>query len=201
MSLPPFPLEDDNQRERDVAALRLREDLKLPGARHDLADALGGLVARIVTRLEKATDDDEMPPVVPPEVKPILASATATLVQALEGTAKSKALDGALKAAQIEQAYADAHDKRAAAALKEAEAEKVRAETRRLEREAAISELTQVLQLAKALGIPIGTTRLPNGSLGITLGEGLVSDLHALSDSATSQLAIPSGPENEGEPA
>jgi len=171
---PPFPPDDEDESGRDVAALRLREDLRFPGARHDLADALGGLVARIIARIEDATHDDGMPPIIPPDTKPILASATATFVQALEGTAKSKALDGALKAAQIEQAYADAHDKRASAALKEAQAAEIRFEMRQKERDAAIQELTQVLELIRTFGVSTDVCRPPNGVATLTLLEGLL---------------------------
>jgi hypothetical protein len=165
--------------DREIAALRMREDLRYPGARHDLADALGALVAHMVTRLEDATHDDRMPQIIPSSTKPILASATATAVGAVEGTLKGKSLDGALKAAQIEQAYADAREKNASAALKAAEAAKVRAETKKLEREAAISGLRDVLELLRDLSVPVNVSVLPNGTVGIALGEDLSSELPA----------------------
>jgi hypothetical protein len=86
-------------------------------------------------------------------------SASATAVSAVEGTLPQKTIDGALKEALIEQAFA--------AAARD------RAESKQIELETAWKQVQNTLATLQGLGISPRLARLPDGRPALTLGDGL----------------------------
>jgi hypothetical protein len=76
--------------------------------------------------------------------------ATTLAVGALTGKLEGQSLEGELKRALIEQAYADARQKNA--------------EARRIEQEVAFERVTRALELCERLGVPVKVTFNPDGT-------------------------------------
>jgi hypothetical protein len=83
--------------------------------------------------------------------------AVATAVGAIEGTLKGKSLEGALKEAQILEAYASARQKNADAEKLEAEASKLRMETEKLRQDILMERMERLLRVQSRIAgtIPV----------------------------------------------
>lgn len=173
--------DDDPAPEQEVIVANLREDGSRAVPRNSVADALAAAVGHLFDKIQQQDEPEEAAP--RPEiehpVKTVLKEATATAVGAVEGTLKSKSLDGALKLAQIEETYARIRATNAQAELAEAQAAQVREDI-------AWQRLERALELVKALGGDVSIVRLPDGRPGITIGNGLATPKQLLAQSDTS---------------
>lgn len=156
---------------RDIFAAELVRDPG-PDGRNPVATEIGGWLSRTIESVRAAFRRKRgKTPAEEPAPGSILAGkATATAVGAIEGTLKGKSLDGALKEAQVLEAYASARQKNAEAVKLEAEAEK-------LKQDAAFERLERAIALIERLGAPVGLARLPGGGLAVTVGDRLVGEL------------------------
>jgi hypothetical protein len=170
--------DEDPAPEQEVIVADLREDPYRTALRNNVADALATAVGHLFDKIQQRAEPEQ--PAAGAEtdhpVKAVLKEATATAVGAVEGTLKSKSLDGALKLAQIEETYARIRATNAEAELAQAQAAQVREDM-------AWKRLERALELVKALGGEVSIVRLPDGRPGITVGNGLAApELVAQSD-------------------
>jgi hypothetical protein len=130
---------------------------------------------------------------IPDVVREGLPSLTSVAVGAVEGTLKSRSLDGELKQAQILAAYGEARERNANAEKLEAEAELARIAVARARLEAA-------LDACKAFGVDPVVALSASNAPALVLGLGLAEERD--SSSAPTQLtagAEPTGDVDEGE--
>jgi len=115
-------------------------------------------------------------------------------VGALEGTLKGKSLEGALKEAQILDAYASARQKNA-------EAEKLETEVELMRQQGAFERLERTIALMERLGAPVSLAQTETGQLAIVVGDSLVGEVPKLS--ATTELAhlLPTGQHDIPQPS
>lgn len=161
-------LPNEESSEQEVVVAALREDPHRTALRNNVADALAAAVGHLFDKIQQR--DEAAPPQASAEkdspVKAVLKEATATAVGAVEGTLKSKSLDGALKLAQIEETYARIRATNAQVELAHAQAAQVREDI-------AWQRLERAVELIKALGGEVSIIPLPDGRPGITIGHGL----------------------------
>jgi hypothetical protein len=84
-------------------------------------------------------------------------------VSAVAGKLEGASLEGEIRRAEIARLFA--------------EARKLNAEAEKIEVDTAGSRLEQVLQLANAMEVRVGLSRLPDGTPCITLGDGLGAEI------------------------
>jgi hypothetical protein len=189
-------LYDEESAEQELIAAGLQEDPSRAALRNNVADALAAAVGHLLDKIQQR--DEPGPPAAQSEkdtpIKAVLKEATATAVGAVEGTLKSKSLDGALKLAQIEETYARIRATNAEAELAHAQATQVREEM-------AWQRLERTIELVKALGGEVAITRLPDGRPGITIGHGLTAHEELVAQSDTEQSDAPSGVSGESDSA
>jgi len=175
--------DDSDEPARDVFSAQLTRRPG-PGGQNPVAQMLADEVASALRALsERRTEKDKAP--LSRLMTDGLPSLTATAIGAIEGTLKSKSLDGALKEAQILAAYADARQKNAAAENLEADTD--------LKRLAAARErLSLALEACKAFGVDPAIA-LAGDDPAIALGDGLISKPHER------ELAAGAEPTGEGE--
>jgi hypothetical protein len=191
MKLPHSPWQPDGSDEptRDIFTAEL-ESLPGIGGELPVASEVGGMVEWAVNEVRRWFRKDRKADLSPSRVGPVARSATQTAVGALEGTLKSKSLDGELREAQVLDTYASIRQRNAsskreeAEALKleaeavklQAEAEQIRAQTRIEREERALIRLLEVIsKIENAVGAPVNIVYEPNGRVIITVGEGLTS--------------------------
>jgi cation diffusion facilitator CzcD-associated flavoprotein CzcO len=163
-------LYDEELAEQEVVVAELREDPYRTALRNNVADALAAAVGHLLDKVQQKDAAEPSAENIQKDgpVKAVLKEATATAVGAVEGTLKSKSLDGALKLAQIEETYARIRATNAQAELAHAQAVQVREDM-------AWQRLERAIELVKALGGEVSITRLPDGRPGITIGHGLAA--------------------------
>jgi hypothetical protein len=166
----------------NVYSVRLSEETK-PGQRRNIADAVAAGVAwmldRIASRFRPASEREhrragtsEAP------VAQAVTEATRTAVGAYEGKLEGMSLEGEFKRAQIEREYA--------------EARRANAEARKIEVETAGMQLERHLLLARQLNIPLRVVQLPDGTLGIALGERIIGETGNQRSVAHGEPTVPS---------
>jgi hypothetical protein len=178
---------EESSPEQEVVAADLREDPYRTALRNNVADALAAAVGHLLDKIQQR--DEPGPPAARTEdhsVKSVLREATATAVGAVEGTLKSKSLDGALKLAQIEETYARIRATNAQTELAQAQAAQVREDM-------AWQRLERAVELVKALGGEVSIIRLPDGRPGITVGHGLAEQEKLVVQSDIDQSDAPTG--------
>jgi len=169
---------------REVLSVRLVGDPGRSG-RNPLARHLGALVTRGLDYLRRRwalRRGQEAPP--PGAAAEMMGSAAETAIGALEGTLKGRGLDGVLKEAQIEFAYAEAREKNAAALKAEAETEKIR-------QDAALERFERIVELIQKVGGTVNLVTFPDGRIGLVVGDGLVAEI-PLEPGELSLPAVPS---------
>lgn len=157
-----------DQPARDVLAVRMTP-VPGPSGVNPVAEMLAQEVAAALERLDqnRAQSGSAGVPGLVSEGLPML---TATAVGALEGTLKSKSLDGALKEAQILAAYGEARERNANAEKLEAEAELARIAVAR-------ARLELALEKCRAFGVDPALALVTGGTAGLVLGEGLAAQV------------------------
>lgn len=160
----PVPSEAQADNRRDVSVLELTA---VPGRHGELPWASSSTwLRRVLQQFHKL--------VLTPRNPPTFATSAGEMVSvagAIEGNVKHRvSLDGVLKQAEIERAYAEAR-------AKNAEAERLEMETARLRQDLAFERLKRSLELFEKLGVPVNLVTLPDGRTAIAVGEALVSSL------------------------
>lgn len=110
-----------------------------------------------------------------------LPALTATALGAVEGTLRSKSLDGALKEAQVVATYEEARERNANAAKLQAEADLARIQ-------AARARLALALEACRAFGVDPVTALGASGSPAVVLGEGLIGTPQLPQIASTAEL-------------
>jgi hypothetical protein len=159
----------DEGPERDVFAARLTP-LPGPGGVNPAAAYLAQVVADALTSLsEKRTQEGK--PALSTGLTHAIPSLTQSALGAVEGTLKSKSLDGALKEAQILAAYAETRERNANAVKLEAEAELALIAIAR-------ARLEMALEACKAFGVDPALVFAPGPTPTLVLGAGLATPSH-----------------------
>jgi hypothetical protein len=157
----------------------------------EIASWVSSVIEALRARIRKRPDQEAKEPAARGSV--LAGAATATALGALEGTLKGKSLDGELKEAQILDAYATARQKNA-------DAEKLEAETALIRQEAAFDRLERTVALLERLGTPVNLAMTASGQLAIVVGEQLVAEFPELTaEGALPHLLRSSAPDTASE--
>jgi hypothetical protein len=159
------PSEDEHRAKRDIYGVNIVEAPDEDGQARAkrLVNGIGAAVAiaarRVMARL------GVQPETVQRSTEGV-QDATELATSAVTGKLEGASLEGEFKRAQIAEHYANAR--------------RANAEAGKIEADTAWSDLERCIDLAQRLGAPVGVSKLPDGRLCISLGEGPTAQLPAL---------------------